>query len=133
MAKQPLDLFVPHKAPNHRQKRVAQELRFYLSQVIMRGDWPVRYDDQGAIVQAPCSITVSDVTISPDLKHATIWVMPLGGKYQEETKVFLGLMGGYLRKQIATQLQLRVVPALRFELDPSFGKMTEIDEILKKI
>ena len=133
MTKQRLDLFLPTKAPSHRQKRVAQEVRFCLSQIFLRNDWPARFDEQGAPLKPPAQITVTDVTLSADLKQATVWVMPLGGEYQQETKFFLESMGGYLRKQISSHLQLRGVPTLKFEIDPSFSKMSQIDSILKKL
>jgi ribosome-binding factor A len=133
MAKQPLNLFVPHKAPSHRQQRVAQEVRFCLSQIFLRGDWPVRFDNQGDPIKAPASLTITDISISADLKQATVWVMPLGGEYIDEVKTFLDLMTGHLRKQLSNQLQLRAVPSLKFEIDKSIDKMSHIDELLKKI
>jgi ribosome-binding factor A len=133
MVKQPLDLFVPHKAPSHRQQRVAQEIRFCLSKIFLRGDWPVRFDSQGELIKAPTSITITDINISADLKQATVWVMPLGGEYKQEAKAFLDAITGHLRKQISGQLQLRAVPALKFEIDKSLDKMSHIDELLKKI
>ena len=132
MSRSSLDLFVPSKAPSHRQKRVAQELRFCLAEALMRGDWPVRYDEQGMLVEAPCSITITDVIVSADLKNATIWVMPLGGEHQEQTMVFLELMAGYFRKQVASHLRLRTVPVLRFSIDPSFSTGARIDALLNK-
>lgn len=133
MIKKSLDLFLPSKAPSHRQKRVAQEVRFCLSKILLRNDWPVRFDEKGKLLKSPALITITDVSLSADLKQATVWVMPLGGDFQNETKAFLELMGGYLRKQISSHLQLRGVPTLKFEIDPSFGKMAKIDTALKKI
>ena len=133
MIKKSLDLFLPSKAPSHRQKRVAQEVRFCLSKILLRNDWPVRFDVKGKLLKSPALITITDVSLSADLKQATVWVMPLGGDFQNETKAFLELMGGYLRKQISSHLQLRGVPTLKFEIDPSFGKMAKIDTALKKI
>lgn len=133
MAKQSLDLFVPHKAPSHRQQRVAQEVRFCLSNIFLRGDWPARFDAKGELVKPPPSITITEVSVSADLKQATIWVMPLGGEYKCEMQSFLDLMTGYLRKQISSQMQLRTVPSLQFKIDKNIDKMFQIDELLKKI
>mgnify|MGYP000597248227 CR=1 FL=1 len=128
-----LDLFLPSKAPSHRQQRVAQEIRFCLSKIFLRNDWPARFDEEGNLIKAPAVITITEVTLSADLKQATVWTMPLGGEFQTETKSFLELMGSYLRKQISSHLQLRSVPTLKFEIDPSFGKIAHIDTILKKL
>ncbi|RZI45733.1 ribosome-binding factor A [Candidatus Finniella inopinata] len=133
MTKKPLDLFLPSKAPSHRQKRVAQEIRFCLSTIFLRNEWPVRFDENGDYLKPPALITITDVTLSADLKQATVWVMPLGGEFQSETKLFLESVGGYLRKQISSHLQLRGVPTLKFDIDPSFGKMAQIDKVLKTL
>lgn len=133
MVKSTLDLFVPSKAPSHRQQRVAQEVKFCLSQIFLRADWPIRFDEQGNVIKAPQSVTITDINVSGDLKQATIWVMPLGGYQQAETKAFLDSISGYLRKQISSHLQLRSVPALKFEIDKKLDQMSHIDELLKKI
>ncbi len=128
-----LNLFVPSKAPSHRQQRVAQEIRFYLSEILMRGDIPARYNDEGELLTLPTTVTVTDVRLSPDLKHATVFVMPLGGQHKEETIAFLKIASGYFRKMISQKLQLRVTPKLVFEIDPVFSAAEKIDEILKKV
>jgi ribosome-binding factor A len=133
MSKSSLNLFIPAKAPSHRQQRVAQEVRFCLSQIFMRNDWPVRFDEQGDHVKPPASLTITDVSISTDLKYATVWVMPLGGANRSEAKIFLDMISGYLRKQISSQLHLRSVPALRFEVDKTLDHMATIDGLLKVV
>ncbi len=128
-----LNLFVPSKAPSHRQQRVAQEIRFYLSATLMRGDVPPRFGKTGEMVILPTSVTVTDVRLSPDLKHGTVSVMPLGGQYKEETLLFLKASSGYFRKMISQKLQLRVTPKLIFEIDGVFSEVEKIEELLKKI
>lgn len=128
-----LNLFVPSKAPSHRQQRVAQELRFYLSEIFMRGDFPPRFDEEGELLDLPTAVTVTDVHLSPDLKHATVFVMPLGGQHKEETLAFLKAASGYFRKMISQKLQLRVTPKLIFEIDNAFLAAEKIEEILRKV
>lgn len=128
---QSINLFVPAKAPSRRPQRVAQEIRFCLSQVFLREDWPILFDKQGESIKPPASITITEVSVSPDLKQATVWVMPLGGSFELETKIFLESIKGQLRKQLSNHLQLRATPNLHFEIDPSFKRMAHIDALLK--
>lgn len=128
-----LNLFVPSKAPSHRQQRVAQEIRFYLAETLMRGDIPARLDSAGELLTLPTSVTITDVRLSPDLKHATVFVMPLGGQYKEETLAFLKSSSGYFRKMISQKLQLRGTPKLIFEIDAVFLEVEKIEGLLKKV
>jgi ribosome-binding factor A len=128
-----LNLFVPSKAPSHRQERVAQEIRFYVSSVLMRGDIPPLYTENGELMTMPATVTITDIKVSPDLKHTTLYVMPLGGEHQEETIAFLKASAGYFRKELSKKLQLRVVPKLSFQIDLAFEANKKIDDLFRKI
>lgn len=81
----------------------------------------------------PTPVTITDIKVSPDLKHATLYVMPLGGEHQEETIAFLKETAGYFRKELSKKLQLRVVPKLSFQIDLGFEATRKIEDLFKKI
>jgi len=98
------------RAPSQRQLRVGEELRHVIANIIERGD--IRDPDlQGR------AITVTEVRISPDLKNATVFVVPLGGG--DCTPILTGLKRAkpFLRHEIARSVDLRAVPNLSFEPD----------------
>ncbi|HLO77432.1 MAG TPA: 30S ribosome-binding factor RbfA [Magnetospirillum sp.] len=112
------------KAPSQRQLRVGEELRHIIANIIERGD--IRDPDlQGR------AITVTEVRISPDLKNATVFVVPLGGG--DCAPILKGLKRArpFLRHEIARSVDLRVVPDLSFEPDVSFDEASKIDALLR--
>lgn len=127
-----LKLFTPAKAPSYRQERVAEEIRFLLSQQLQRDCLPIERDEEDNLIkpQAPITITVLDV--SPDLRHAQIGVMPLGGIGQETVIQFMRANAWYLRKFLAKQLKTRIAPELHFYLDNHFDQAARIDALIVK-
>lgn len=113
------------RSPSQRQLRVGETLRHVLVEVLGRGGLrdPVLHD---------VSITVSEVRVSPDLKNATAFVMPLGGIDAEDVVAALGRAAPYLRSAVAAETQLRFAPRIIFELDRSFTRATEIDALLQR-
>lgn len=107
-----------------RQLRVGEEIRHTLASVLMRGDvpWPKGF-------AAPL-VTVTEVQISPDLKNATVFVMPLRGEKLEETIKALNNTAGHFRHVLAQTINLRYVPKLRFTADTSFEYAERIEKIL---
>ena len=112
---------------SQRQLRVGEEIRHVLAAVLMRGDvpWPRGFS-------APASISVTEVQVSPDLKNATVYVMPLGGQKLEETVRALNQIVGHFRHAVAQAVKLRFAPKLRFSADNSFTYAQRIDDILHK-
>ncbi|MBR9973364.1 30S ribosome-binding factor RbfA [Magnetospirillum sulfuroxidans] len=112
------------KPPSQRQLRVGEELRHIIASIIERGE--IRDPDL-----AGRAITVTEVRISPDLKNATVFVMPLGGG--EVTTVVKGLKRAraFLRHEVARQVDLRIAPELFFEADTSFDEASHIDALLR--
>ena len=133
MSKKDLDLYLPSKPQSHRQKKVAQEIRACLSQIISRDDWPALFDDTGNLARPPLAITITDVAMSPDLKNASVFFMPLGGEKIKESQAFLNLMTKHLRHQIASTLSLRHAPNLKFLHDQSFIQSAAIEKVFQKI
>ncbi len=76
------------------------------------------------------SITVTEVRVSPDLKHATAFCAPLGGAAMDETIAGLNRAAGFLRTKLARDIELRVTPSLRFISDDSFDEARRIDRLL---
>jgi ribosome-binding factor A len=128
-----LDLFVPAKAKSHRQQRVAQELRHLLADIFIRGDLPPCVDEQDNTITLKASITVTSVDISPDLRHATIFVMPLGGEAPALALDYLNTIQGFFKKAIGRELKLRAVPTVTFRLDKGFSHNNKVGQILSDI
>ncbi len=78
------------------------------------------------------SLTVSEVRVAPDLKHATVFVMPLGGRNAAEALAGLRRGASYLRTELARAVKLRVAPTLAFELDASFDEASRIEALLHR-
>jgi ribosome-binding factor A len=96
--------------------RVGELIRRTLSEVLARGD--VHDPDLNRL-----SITVGEVRTSPDLRVATAYVLPLGGKGQEDVLQLLARNRGELRRVVAKKLALKFAPDLRFQLDETFDQM----------
>lgn len=109
--------------PSQRQLRVAELIRRTLSQVLARAD--VHDPDLNRL-----SITVGEVRVSPDLRIATAYVLPLGGDGRDEVLKLLARNKGELRRIVSKKLGLKFAPDLRFQLDETFDRMDETRRIL---
>jgi ribosome-binding factor A len=114
-----------NQEPSQRQLRVGEELRHALSRILQRGELR-----DPALQDVP--VTVTEVRLSPDLKNATAYVMPLGGRDRDEVIAGLTRSAGYLRSQIAREVPLRFTPGLAFTLDLSFDHAHRINELLHR-
>jgi ribosome-binding factor A len=112
------------RAPSVRQLRVGEQIRHVLAEILARGDLR-----EPALREL--SITVSEVRVSPDLRNATVFVMPLGGSAVEAALEALTRAAAFLRNRIGKELRLRYLPNLSFRRDPAFDAATRIDEILR--
>lgn len=110
--------FTSGQGPSQRQLRVAEVIRRRLSEIFMRGE--IHDPDLSRV-----SITVSEVTTTGDLQHATAYVMPLGGQGGDEVLQAMRRNKGELRHLVARDLGLRYAPELRFELDRTFDRMDD--------
>jgi ribosome-binding factor A len=102
--------------PSQRQLRVGELIRRTLSEILARGE--VHDPDLSGM-----SITVGEVRASPDLKVATVYVLPLGGEGAEAALAALKRNAAELRRQVAGALTLKYAPDLRFALDDTFDRM----------
>ena len=104
--------------PSQRQKRVGELLRRRLSEVLQRGEI---HDPE--LNRIP--ITVGEVRVSPDLKIATAYVVPLGGQNQEAMFEGLKRNKSEIRRAVAKGLTLKHAPELRFRLDDTFDQLDD--------
>src|SRR5258708_33042036 len=113
------------RLPTQRQLRVGEELRHLLAGILARHELhdPALHD---------ATITVTEVRISPDLKSATAFVMPLGGTHVPEVLAALQRGAGFMRGLIARAIDLRYVPALRFVADTTFDHAGRIEALLHR-
>jgi ribosome-binding factor A len=112
------------KAPTQRQLRVAEEIRHVLAGVFARGE--VRDPELAGVL-----ITVTEVRIGPDLKHATAFVTRLGRSDIDEKLPALRRAAPFLRAQLARALRLRYAPEVHFLADTSIDNAVHIDALLR--
>ena len=111
---------------SQRQLRVGEELRHLISNALHRETF---YD---AVLESN-NITVTEVYVSPDLKNAKVFIMPLGGENKIEVLESLNRIKGYIQKLISSEIQLRQIPRLSFVIDTTFEYANKIDNIIKTI
>ena len=111
--------------PSARQLRVGEEVRHGLARILARGELR-----DPALAEA--TVTVTEARMSPDLKHATVFVMPLAGAHAPEVLAGLKRSAPYLRGLLAREVALRFSPSLAFLLDTSFEHANRINELLHR-
>lgn len=110
--------------PSQRMLRVGELVRHALAALFARGE----IEDEalrGAVV------TVPEVRMTPDLKIANAYVMPLGGTHAEEIVAALNRHGKFIRGRIAPQIDLKYAPEIRFFVDDTFEEAGRIDALLR--
>jgi ribosome-binding factor A len=113
-----------NKPPSQRQLRVGELIRHALAEMLTRGDVhdPVL---EGTL------ITVPEVRMTADLRLATIYVMPLGGKDQQKVLEAFSRNKKFLRSEIAHHVNLKFAPDIRFLIDERFGEAERIEKLLR--
>jgi len=104
--------------------RVGEQVRHALSDILMRGDV---HDD----TLAKHAVTITEVRMSPDLRHATCFVKPLLGKDEEAVLKALRTNTAYLQREVAGRVQTRYAAKLKFVADESFDEGSHIDTLLR--
>ncbi len=102
--------------PSQRQLRVGELIRRTLSEILAQGD--LHDPDLSGV-----SITVGEVRASPDLRHATAYVLPLGGTNREGILAALRRNKPMIRHRIAREMALKNAPDLKFEIDETFDRL----------
>ena len=113
------------KAPSQRQLRVAEEIRHVLAGIFARGD--IRDPELAGV-----TLTVTEVRISPDLRHATAFVTRLGRPDVAEKLPALRHAAPFLRRELAHALRLRYAPDLSFQADTSLDYAMHVDQLLHR-
>jgi len=114
-----------NRAPGQRQLRVGEEIRHLLAELLERGN--MRDPDL-----RDATITVTSVDVSPDLRNATAFVMPLGGKDSDRLLVALRRAAPWFRARVSEKAGLRSAPEIRFQLDQTFDEADKIGALLRR-
>ena len=109
--------------PSQRMLRVGELVRHALAAFLQRGE----VEDEAL---AGAVITVPEVRMTPDLKLATVFVLPLGGEGAEDAVKHLDKHKRFLRGELARRVSLKFMPEIRFKIDTSFASSKRIDELL---
>jgi ribosome-binding factor A len=109
--------------PSQRQLRVAEEIRHILADIFLRTEF---HDPD----LAKAHLTISEVRMSPDLKHAAVFISLLGGRDVSPLLPALKRVSPFLRSQIAPKIALRVTPDLKFLPDHALEEATRINNLL---
>lgn len=112
------------RPPTTTMLRVGEDLRFKLSEILRR-------DDLADPDFANIMITVTEVRMSPDLRHATVFVSPLGGGDMEKTVKALRRASRHIRKLLGKSLTLRHTPDLHFHADTSFDEAEKMEALIR--
>lgn len=107
-----------------RTLRVGEQVRHILSEILQRGD----VHDQ---VLASHMVSVTEVRMSPDLRHATVFVKPLLGKDEEAVLKALRTNTAYLQREVAHRVKMKYAARLKFLADESFDEGSHIDALLR--
>ena len=111
------------RPPSQRQLRVGEELRHLLAELLRPGELR-----DPALREA--NVTVTEVRLSPDLRNATAFVMPLGGEKAEEIMAGLRRSAPFLKARLARMIELRHVPNIAFAFDNAFDSAARISALL---
>ena len=108
-----------------RTLRVGEQVRHVLSEILQRGDV---HD----ATLASHLVSVTEVRMSPDLRHATVFVKPLLGKDEEAVLKALRTNTAYLQREVASRVKMKYAAKLKFLADESFDEGSHIDALLRR-
>ncbi len=109
---------------SQRQLRVGETVRHAVAEILAHGN--VHDPDLEGLI-----ITVPEVKMSPDLKLATVYVMPLGGRDTDKVITALARNKKFLRGEVAHRVNLKFAPDLRFRVDDRFDEAERIEKLLR--
>jgi ribosome-binding factor A len=111
-------------APSQRALRVGELIRHAMAEMLSRGDI------HDPVIEGHL-ITVPEVRMSPDLRMATIFVMPMGGRDEKAVIEALERNKRFLRGEIAHRVNLKFAPDIRFRIDDRFDEVERIERLLR--
>jgi len=128
-----LDLFIPSKPQSHRQDRVCHEIQKIIAMLCSTQDLPpvMTKDQDMFVLKNPISIT--RVTISPDLHHATVYFRPLLNDDIVQLEWYLNELAPYFRTKLAKSLPLKKAPTVQVTFDQSLDEGQRIDTLLNHL
>ena len=114
-----------NRGHSQRQLRVGEEIRHLLAELLERGNMrdPELRDAR---------ITVTSVDVSPDLRNATAFIMPLGGQDKERLLAAMKRAAPWFRARVGEKAGLRSAPEIRFQLDTTFDEADKIGTLLRR-
>jgi len=110
---------------SQRQLRVGEMIKQSLGQIFLKGEAKVPTLETN-------NITVTEVRMSPDLKNARAYVIPLGGKDSDKTVNLLTVFSHLVRKALAKKVQMKFLPKISFISDKSFDYAEKIEKLIKE-
>ena len=110
--------------PTQRMLRAGELVRHAMAEFLTRGE----LDDP---IVSGRAITIPEVRVTPDLRQAFVYVMPLGGEGAEDVARALNRHRKFIRGQVAPVINLKYAPELEFRVDTSFDSASRIDELLR--
>ncbi len=110
--------------PSQRMLRVGELVRHALAEIFARGE----IEDEALVGSV---VTVPEVRMTPDLKIANAYVMPLGGTHAEEIVAALNRHNKFIRGRVAPRINMKYAPDVRFFVDDTFEEAGRIDELLR--
>jgi ribosome-binding factor A len=113
-----------NQGPSLRVLRVGEQVRHILSEILQRGDV---HDD----VLAKQPVSVTEVRMSPDLRHATVFVKSLLGREEEAVLKALRTNTAYLQREVANRVRMKYAAKLKFLSDESFDEASHIEKLLR--
>lgn len=113
--------------PSQRQLRVAEQIRHIIGETLLRGHF------HDPVLMDAGKITVTEVRISPDLKHATAYCIALGGEEMKELLPALNEAAPIFQKDIGRQAELKFTPKVQFRMDDSFDNAQRLEGILSNL
>jgi ribosome-binding factor A len=111
------------RGPSQRRLRAGELVRHALVEIL-------REEDLQDPALAGVSVTITEVRVSPDLKHALCFVEPLGGQHAPEVIAGLNRVAKFLRGRLGHAIDMRFTPALKFVHDDSFDAAEQMDRLL---
>ncbi len=114
------------KTASKRQLRVGEQLRHIISEVLAEGN----IHDPDLV---GTSVTVTEVNPSPDMRNATVYVLPLGGLNEDTIIKALNRSSGFIQSEMGRQLTMKFTPRLSFKKDESFEYGDHIDSLIREI
>ena len=114
-----------NRGHSQRQLRVCEEIRHLLAELLERGDMrdPELRDAR---------ITVTSVDVSPDLRNATAFIMPLGGADKDRLLAAMKRAAPWFRARVGEKAGLRSAPDIRFQIDTTFDEADKIGALLRR-